>query len=137
MFKIKTTEELEKMTSTELDQYKADLKAQEKADILAEVSKETKEAIKEAQKTLETFLADEIAKQLLDQTSKGQAGSSYEDQLKKALEDNHEKIKEIAKNGNGLVEITLKAVGDITTANGDKYALHLAGTGTGTFSKLD
>jgi hypothetical protein len=118
MFKIKTTEELEKMTSTELDQYKADLKAQEKADILAEVSKETKEAIKEAQKTLETFLADEIAKQLLDQTSKGQAGSSYEDQLKKALEDNHEKIKEIAKNGNGLVEITLKAVGDITTANG-------------------
>ena len=110
MFKIKTTEELEKMTSTELDQYKADLKAQEKADILAEVSKETKEAIKEAQKTLETFLADEIAKQLLDQTSKGQ-GKEEKDSVLKALKDNDEDIKSFLEKKTGNLSITVVSQG--------------------------
>jgi hypothetical protein len=136
MFKIKTTEELEKMTSTELDQYKADLKAQEKADILAEVSKETKEAIKEAQKTLETFLADEIAKQLLDQTSKGQ-GKEEKDSVLKALKDNDEDIKSFLEKKTGNLSITVKAdqgAGDI--ADRDNYALHLAGTGMKPFRRF-
>ena len=121
-FVKKSTEELEKMTPAELDQYKNELEASNKAELKAELSAEQKEDLKKANESMKEFVAKEVANQLLEQTSKGGNPESYEIQLKKALEDNHEKIKQIAKDGSGVVEITLKAVADITTANGTNTA---------------
>ena len=121
-FVKKSTEELEKMTPAELDQYRNELESANKAELKAELTAETKAEIAKANETMKEFLAKEVANQLLEQTSKGGNPESYEIQLKKALEDNHEKIKQIAKHGSGVVEITLKAVADITTDNGTNTA---------------
>ena len=118
VFVKKSTEELEKMTPTELDTYKSELDAHNKAELKAELNAEQKTNLENAKSELKDFLATEIGKQLLEQTTTGSSVESYEVQLKKALEDNHEKIKQIAKDGSGVVEITLKAVGNITTAIG-------------------
>jgi len=118
VFVKKSTEELEKMTPTELDAYKSELDAHNKAELKAELNAEQKANLENAKSELKDFLANEIGKQLLEQTTTGSSVESYEVQLKKALEDNHEKIKQIAKDGSGVVEITLKAVGNITTAIG-------------------
>lgn len=122
VFVKKSTEELEKMTPTELDTYKSELDAHNKAELKAELNAEQKANLENAKSELKDFLATEIGKQLLEQTTTGSSVESYEVQLKKALEDNHEKIKQIAKDGSGVVEITLKAVADITTANGTNTA---------------
>lgn len=122
VFVKKSTEELEKMTPTELDAYKSELDAHNKAELKAELNAEQKANLENAKSELKDFLATEIGKQLLEQTTTGSSVESYEVQLKKALEDNHEKIKQIAKDGSGVVEITLKAVADITTANGTNTA---------------
>lgn len=118
VFVKKSTEELEKMTPTELDAYKSELDAHNKAELKAELNAEQKTNLENAKSELKDFLATEIGKQLLEQTTTGSSVESYEVQLKKALEDNHKKIKQIAKDGSGVVEITLKAVGNITTATG-------------------
>lgn len=121
-FVKKSTEELEKMTPAELDQYKNELEASNKAELKAELSAEQVKSLETAKTELKDFLAKEVANQLLEQTSKVNDTESYEAQLKRALADNHEKIKQIAKDGSGVVEITLKAVADITTANGTNTA---------------
>lgn len=121
-FVKKSTEELEKMTPAELDQYKNELEASNKAELKAELSAEQVKSLETAKNELKDFLAKEVANQLLEQTSKGSDTESYEAQLKRALAYNHEKIKQIAKDGSGVVEITLKAVADITTANGTNTA---------------
>ena len=121
-FVKKSTEELEKMTPAELDQYKNELEASNKAELKAELSAEQVKSLETAKTELKDFLAKEVANQILEQTSKGGDTESYEAQLKRALADNHEKIKQIAKDGSGVVEITLKAVADITTANGTNTA---------------
>ena len=118
VFVKKSTEELEKMTPTELDAYKSELDAHNKAELKEELNAEQKANLENAKSELKDFLATEIGKQLLEQTTTSSSVESYEVQLKKALEDNHEKIKQIAKDGSGVVEITLKAVGNITTAIG-------------------
>jgi len=118
VFVKKSTEELEKMTPTELDAYKSELDAHNKAELKEELNAEQKANLENAKSELKDFLATEIGKQLLEQTTTGSSVESYEVQLKKALEDNHKKIKQIAKDGSGVVEITLKAVGNITTATG-------------------
>ncbi len=118
MFIYKKTEELEKMSATELDQYKTELEAQKDAELNKNISETVKAEIKEANEALKSFLATEITAQLAEQTTNGGVSDSIEVQLTKALVENHEAIKNIAKNGSGVVEITLKAVADITTANG-------------------
>lgn len=118
MFVYKKTEELEAMTAEQLDAYKTELRNHEAEEMKNNISEATKEAIKTAKEELEKTLKAEIENQITDQVRGKEEGESYEKQLRKALEDNHEKIKSIAKAGSGVVEITLKAVADITTANG-------------------
>jgi len=78
------------------------------------ISKETLDT--EIQKAKDG-IADEIAKQLLDANKGTQEIESLDVQLSKAIAEKHEDIKSAFKN-NGVVELTLKAVGNITTASG-------------------
>ena len=115
MFIYKTTAELEAMSAQELDAYKKLEKAHEKAEadkaVKEAVEKATEPLVKELKAVQEDFMS--VKEQATDKVLE-----SYADQLTKAIKENHEKIKEISKAGSGVVEITLKAVADITTANG-------------------
>lgn len=96
----------ESVSKTELDALKEELKAIEKM------------ATTEQVETLKANI-DELAEKLADKSG-AEKTESYETQLKNALIENHEKIKRIAKDGSGVIEITLKApvAENITTANG-------------------
>ena len=115
MFTYKSTEELEAMSAQELDSYKKLEKAHEKAEadkaVKEAVEKATEPLVKELKAVQEDFMS--LKEQATDKVLE-----SYAEQLTKAIKENHEKIKEISKAGSGVVEITLKAVADITTANG-------------------
>jgi hypothetical protein len=120
MFKYKTDAEVQAMTEQEANDY-AVVKRAHEADLQ---TKAIDSAVKGAKEALQAELkkanedVTELALKVTQMESKGSEGSSLEGQLRKALEENHEAIKNIAKAGSGMVEITLKAVGDITTGNG-------------------
>lgn len=113
MFIYKKTEELEKMSATELDQYKADLKAHEAEELKNNISETVKAEIKEANETLKEFLADEISKQLAEQTSKGNDATQTE--LAKSFKENAENFE--ANNKQHGFSSTVKAAALMTTAN--------------------
>lgn len=115
MFTYKSTAELEAMSAQELDAYKKLEKAHEKA----EADKAVKEAVEKATEPLINELK-EVKEEIMSvkEQATDKVLESYAEQLTKAIKENHEKIKEISKAGSGVVEITLKAVADITTANG-------------------
>ena len=117
MFVYKKTEELEKLTPAELDQYKAELSVHEKELQNKAITDEVKAQMEAGNEALKSFLADEIALQLADSNKGIQEIESLEVQLSKAIAEKHEEIKTAFKN-NTAVEITLKAVGNITTASG-------------------
>jgi HK97 family phage major capsid protein len=117
MFVYKKTEELEKLTPTELDQYKTELSAHEaelrKNEIDAEVKKQlevAKEALKEA---LKTELADEVARQLID-ANKGGKGAN-ETEVVKFFKENVENFTETDKHYGA--NTVVKAAALMTTAN--------------------
>ena len=115
MFIYKTTAELEAMSAQELDAYKKLEKAHEKA----EADKAVKEAVEKATEPLiEQVKGLQEDVMAVKEQATDKVLESYAEQLTKAIKENHEKIKEISKAGSGVVEITLKAVADITTANG-------------------
>ena len=117
MFEKKNIEELEKMTPADLQVYKD----AEAVNAKEEMTKAIAEAVAKAKPELSTELKAEMAKeiqnQLLDQVGKTQT-ESYEAQLKSFLKENEDKIKSIHNAGAGAVELTFKAVADISTANG-------------------
>ena len=115
MFTYKSTAELEAMSAQELDAYKKLEKAHEKS----EADKAVKEAVEKATEPLINELK-EVKEEIMSvkEQATDKVLESYAEQLTKAIKENHEKIKEISKAGSGVVEITLKAVADITTANG-------------------
>lgn len=123
MFIYKKTEELEKMSATELDQYKTELKAHEAEEMKKNISETVKAEIKEANEALKTFLANEITAQLAEQTSKGGAKTT----LKSELEANKEAIKAIAKGQSGEVE--LKALTNRASIASNEHNLDLADVG--------
>ena len=115
MFTYKSTAELEAMSAQELDAYKKLEKAHEKA----EADKAVKEAVEKATEPLiEQVKGLQEDVMAVKEQATDKVLESYAEQLTKAIKENHEKIKEISKAGSGVVEITLKAVADITTANG-------------------
>lgn len=118
MFVEKTIAELEAMTAEQLQAYKTEEKASNEAKTKSVIDAEVKAKVEEAKKTIKAELTGEIENQITDKMNLGETVATYQEQLKRALEDNHEKIKQIAKDGSGVVEITLKAVADITTGNG-------------------
>ena len=104
-FVKKSTEELEKMTQAELDNYKNDLEASNKAELKAELSAENKNELEKATNELKEFMSTEIGKQLLEVTSKG---SEKVETLAEQIKENKDKIKSIIK-GDRKVEVVVKA----------------------------
>jgi len=66
MFIYKKTEELEKLTPAELDQYKSEMKAHEDALLKTTITDEVKEQMTAGQEALKTFLTAEIENQITD-----------------------------------------------------------------------
>lgn len=120
MFVYKKTEELEKMSATELDQYKTEMKEHEDALLKTTITDEVKKQLETAKADLQKAkdgIADEVAKQLADANKTTEVVESLETQLKNAISERHDEIKQALKE-HRVVEIELKAVGSITTASG-------------------
>ena len=122
-FQVKSTAELEAMTAEQLDAYKSDLANHEKevrAKEIAEATETVKAELKNQLDALELAkneLTEQI-NQLKEQSNGVSVMKSEKEQLKDALVEKHEAIKEVLAKGSGVVEIQLKAVANITTANG-------------------
>jgi len=118
MFVYKKTEELEAMTVEQLDAYKAELKSHEDAEIKKGINSEVEKAIATAKEALKVSLTAEIENQITDKITQNNVADGYDVQLKSFLKENEDKIKSIHNAGAGSVELTFKAVADISTANG-------------------
>ena len=115
-FKYKTDAEVQAMTEQEANDY-AIAKREHEQELVNKAIETAVNPLKEdllkANKNLtEAGLEIEALK------SKGGIDNSIENQLKQALEENHEAIKNIAKAGSGMIEITLKVPETVTTASG-------------------
>lgn len=119
MFVEKKTEELEKMTPQELDQYKADLKAHNDSELEKKVKEETEKQIKTEREELKSFLGGEISAQITEKmkdTSSNENKTFYQ-ALEEAIKANREEILALKNNPNGNVQLTVnKAVVDMTFA---------------------
>lgn len=124
-FVKKSTEELEKMTPAELDQYRNELESANKAELKAELTAETKAEIEKANETMKEFLAKEVANQLLEQTSKG---VNQTQTLEEEIKANKEKINALAK-GDKNVEVELKALSNRASIANNTEAVRLSGIG--------
>jgi len=113
MFVHKKTEELEKMTPQELDQYKADLSVYEAEARKNEIDAEVKKQLEIAKSTLKAELTDEVAKQLLDANKSGEVASETE--VVKFFKENVSKFTETDKHYGATT--TIKAPALMTTAN--------------------
>lgn len=130
MFKYKSTEELEKMSVTELDTYKAEQKTYENELLEKSIAEKLAKGL-EAQKE---FLGNEIAGQI---ASISKDDNAIKDAVLKTLKDNDEQIKSFLKNKSGTLELVVKASqapSDI--ADRDDYALLLNGTVRKPFRKF-
>ena len=112
-FVKKTTEELEKMTPADLDQYKNDLEASNKAELKAELSAENKTELEKATNELKDFMSTEIGKQLLEVTTTG--SSEKEGQFVSFAKKNSKEFEE--SNKYYRADMTIKAAALMTTAN--------------------
>lgn len=124
MFIYKKTEELEKMSATELDQYKTELKAHEAEELKGTISETVKNQIAEANKDLNDVIGAEVAKQLLEQGSKG--GEKVKG-LTEEIEENKETIKGIVSGQRGEVEIKALTNRASVVGNTNAYALPTIG----------
>ena len=115
MFVYKKTEELEKLTPAELDQYKADLQAHEAETRKNEIDAEVKKQVETAKTALKTELEDEIAKQLID--AKKAKGEAEVTEVVKFLKDATETYKENENDKRYNANTTIKAAALMTTAN--------------------
>lgn len=115
MFVYKKTEELEKLTPAELDQYKADLQAHEAQIRKNEIDAEVKKQVETAKTALKTELEDEIAKQLID--AKKAKGEAEVTEVVKFLKDATETYKENENDKRYNANTTIKAAALMTTAN--------------------
>lgn len=117
-FVKKSTEELEKMTPAELDQYKNELEASNKAELKAELSAEQVKSLEAAKTELKDFLAKEVANQLLEQTKAPSGLTEVEKfQLKRIVKENHAEIVSAVKEKKSF-EMTFKVAAMHMTNNG-------------------
>lgn len=124
MFVYKKTEELEKLTPAELDQYKADLQAHEAQIRKNEIDAEVKKQVETAKTALKTELEDEIAKQLIDAKK---TASNDENAIEKEVSEKLESLKSIASGNRGEVEI--KALTNRASISGNTNAYVLPDIG--------
>jgi len=126
MFVYKKTEELEKLTPAELDQYKAEMKSHEDALLKTSISEEVKGQITAGQEALKTFLADEVAKQLLDANKSN--GNENVKSLVEEIKENKEAIKAIA-HGDKKTEVEIKALSNRASIANNTEAIRLTDIG--------
>lgn len=110
-FVKKSTEELEKMTPAELDQYRTELETATKAELKAELKEE---------------LAKEVSAQLLEQTSKSDDDKKIS--LVDEIKANKEVISAIAK-GDKNAEVELKALSNRASITNNDNSVRLNGIG--------
>lgn len=104
MFVYKTSEELEKLSLPELDQYKADLRKHEAELNKTAISEEIKAQLKTAQDTLKDFLGTEISNQITELKGK------FPQKPKTIFEECKEKKAELIKLVKGqMEEVVIKA----------------------------
>jgi len=115
MFVYKKTEELEKLTPEQLDQYKADLQAHEAQIRKNEIDAEVKKQVETAKTALKTELEDEIAKQLID--AKKTQSQVQETEVVKFFKESVNTYKENEKDSKFSASTTIKAAALMTTAN--------------------
>jgi HK97 family phage major capsid protein len=117
MFVYKTSEELEKLTTSELDQYKADLKAHEAELLKTAISEAVKKELATAKTELEEFLGKEITNQIVDIKSKDRndENKSFYQQLLEVMKANKEALIALKDNPQGSVKLEInKVVADMT-----------------------
>lgn len=120
MFIYKSQEAIDAMTPQEADAYqvaKREFETNSTKEAIDKAVNEAKESLQTELKTSKKEVEDLAAKVLEMETKGGEAAESFEVQLKNALVANHEAIKNAYKS-NGVVEIQLKAVADVTTGSG-------------------
>jgi hypothetical protein len=125
MFIYKTSEELEALSTTELDQYKADLKKHEAELQKKAINDEVKAQLAKAQEDLKTFLGTEIANQIAE--SKPKNGRESEKSFLEVVKENRKGIDESTKErGSGREhEFVIKADTVRPNVAGNPYALDL------------
>lgn len=124
MFVYKKTEELEKLTPAELDQYKADLQAHEAETRKNEIDAEVKKQVETAKTALKTELEDEIAKQLIDAKKGKESTKTLVDEIK----ENSEDLKAIAKSASAN-EVIVKALSNRASIANNQQAVDLSDIG--------
>lgn len=109
MFKYKSSEELEKLTNDELDQYKADLRAHEAELNKTAITEVVKEQLATAKTDLEKFLGEEITNQIAEIKSKGNddTNKSFYECLVEALKANKDALIALKDNPNGNVKLEI------------------------------
>jgi len=125
MFVYKKTEELEKLTPEQLDQYKTEMKAHEDSLLKTTITEEVKAQITAGQEALKNFLADEIAKQIVDANKKGKENTKT---LVEEITENKEAIKAIA-NGDKSTEVEIKALTNRASIANNTEAIRLTDIG--------
>lgn len=118
MFIYKTTAELEAMSAQELDAYKTAQKAHEKA----EADKAVKEAVEKATTPLIEELK-EVKEEIMSVKEQSQKTINSRKTFSTELQENKEAIKELAKGGNGEVEIKALTTRASITNNEQAYDL--------------
>lgn len=124
MFKLKTQEEIDKMTPQEVDKYQAD-KAVHDAEIRkAEIQEAIKNnATKEETEELKLKL-EEINNSIMELKEAQEEGKSKKVSLEKSLKDNKETIKSIAKGSDKEVVIKADTLRSSITNNTQGYELN-------------
>lgn len=121
MFEYKTTEQLEKMSATELDTYKADAKKHEDALLKEAISKE----VAKGQESLKEFLGNEIAGQI---ASIAKTEQHEKKTLLEEIKENKDSIKAIA-NGDKNIEVEIKALSNRASIADNTEAVRLGTIG--------
>jgi HK97 family phage major capsid protein len=118
-FVYKTSEELEALTTAELDQYKADLRAHEEKLQKSAITDEVKAQLTKAQEDLKSFLGTEIANQIAElksSQSKGEVKNFYQS-LDEAIKSNKDALIALKDDPTGNVKLDVtKAPQDMTYA---------------------
>lgn len=108
MFVYKTSEELEKLTTSELDQYKADLRAHEAQLQKTAITDEVKAQLDKGKEDLKEFLGTEIANQLAE--FKGNQPAKRKTILDEVIEKKAEIIKMVKNHSDNEIEFKANTV---------------------------
>lgn len=120
MFVKKTQKEIDAMSEAEADAYFAAKEAHDAEVLKNGIAAAVKAAVDPLEVKLKKAETDneQLGLKVVELETKGFGQGTVESELKKFLSENEDTIKGLHAAGRGFVELEIKAVGDITTANG-------------------